>query len=80
MWSYLISPGSDNIAVTLHILSVHNHAYGNLLWVQFCAVDNQMQAMAWCTDVVAVYLPHIGHAHFKKIVRQLLFLEEAEVI
>ncbi|KAG0612970.1 hypothetical protein M758_6G066600 [Ceratodon purpureus] len=38
----------------------------------------QMQAMAWCTDVVAVYLPHIGHAHFKKIVRQLLFLEEVE--
>jgi len=39
-----------------------------------------MQAMAWCTDVVAAYLPHIGHAHFKKIVRQLLFLEEVEVI
>lgn len=38
----------------------------------------QMQAMAWCTDVLALYLPHIGHAHFKKIVRQLLFLEEAE--
>lgn len=35
--------------------------------------------MAWCTDILAVYLPSMEEAQFTRIVRQLLFMETSEV-
>ncbi|KAL2636269.1 hypothetical protein R1flu_007748 [Riccia fluitans] len=39
----------------------------------------QIDAMAWCMEVLAVYLPSMEEAQFTRIVRQLLFLENSEV-
>ncbi|BBN11750.1 integrator complex subunit 1 [Marchantia polymorpha subsp. ruderalis] len=39
----------------------------------------QIEAMAWCTDILAVYLPSMEEAQFTRIVRQLLFMETSEV-
>lgn len=35
--------------------------------------------MAWCTDVLAVYLPQIQESDFLQIVQQLLFLKGPDV-
>ncbi|CAM6088323.1 unnamed protein product [Calypogeia fissa] len=66
-----ILSGASNSSLKEKLLQVEKFSHDT--------ANFQVEAVAWCTDVLAVYLPSMDENEFTRIVRQLLFLENSEV-